>query len=56
MGLFNRDGFRNGQKVYIPKMAQYGTVKMKRGGLIKVKPYKSSEEIWVKPHEIEDGR
>ena len=56
MGIFNRTGYRKGQKVYILKMGQYGTVKMKRGGLIKVQPYKSENEIWVKPHEIEDGR
>jgi hypothetical protein len=55
MALFKRN-FTKGQKVYIVAMAQYGTVQMKRGGLIKVKPYKSANEIWVHPHEIEDGR
>lgn len=56
MGIFNRGGYKNGQKVYIKNIGKYGTVTMKRGGLIKVKPYKSKDEIWVHPHEIEDGR
>ncbi|QIQ63007.1 hypothetical protein SEA_MOAB_142 [Streptomyces phage Moab] len=51
----NKGGFKKEQKVYVPGRAEYGRVKMFRGGLIKVLTFKSRQEIWVKPHEIENG-
>lgn len=57
--MFNRTGFRNKQRVYIPWMKKYGRIEQIRGGLIRIRiinPKPSQpNEIWAKPHEIENG-
>jgi len=55
VALFRRRAYKKKQKIYIPKMAEYGRIEQFRGGLIKVKTFKSNQELWVKTHEIENG-
>ncbi len=57
--MFNRTGFKKGQKVYIVWMQKYGRITQIRGGLIRIdvinpKPAQP-KEIMAKPHEIENG-
>ena len=55
MGLFNRSGYKKGQKVYIVVRAEYGRIeKIKRNGLIKVRGFKSGE-IFVRAGDIQPG-
>lgn len=49
-----RHGFKCNQKVYVPASAKYGFIRQYRGKLFKVE-YIRGGEIWVHPHEIEDG-
>lgn len=49
MGVFNRSGYKKGQKVYVVAKAEYGRIeKINRDGLIKVRGFKSGEMfVWA---------
>lgn len=52
-----RQGYKHNQKVYVVGLARYGNIKQYLDGMFRVKMMRGEpSEIWVKPHEIEDGR
>lgn len=57
--MFNRTGFRNKQRVYIPWMRKYGRITRIRHGLISINIINprpgQPKEITSRPHEIENG-
>lgn len=53
--LFRKNKFKNRQKVYIPKSAEFGRISQMKDGLIKVNTFRSNREMWLKPEDLENG-
>lgn len=52
-----RHGYKHNQKVYVVGLARYGNIVQYRGGMFRVEMMRGApKEVWVKPHEIENGQ